>query len=206
VTAAVGRGRAVLDCGCGSGDLAALLTAQGCDVVGIEADARAAAAARPRCRVVIDGDLEAEETLLRARDAGAGFDCVLCSHVLEHVRNPERTLTRLMSLLKPDATASFVVALPNVAHWQVRMALLRGRFDYADSGVMDRTHLRFFTLASARALLEGAGLQVAETLIPEFNGAGPGRRVLRTVAHRLGTPGLTAGSFVFKCAVAERRH
>jgi hypothetical protein len=60
-----------------------------------------------------------------------------------------------------------VLSVPNVAHWTGRRALLRGRFAYAEHGLFDRTHLRFFTRASARALAEGAGLRiVAERFAP----------------------------------------
>ncbi len=61
-----------------------------------------------------------------------------------------------------------MIAIPNVAHWSVRARLLRGRFDYEDSGILDRTHLRFYTRDTAHAMLEDAGLKVQEMdLVPD---------------------------------------
>jgi hypothetical protein len=127
---------------------------------------------------------------------------MLCSHVLEHLRNPQRMLTHLIPLLK-DRDAFLVVALPNVAHWRVRMGLLRGKWDYTDSGIMDSIHLRFFTLDSAVRLLQSADLRVGEVLVPEFTSPRSYRQVLRNVARKVAPPGLLAGSFIFKCSVLE---
>ena len=153
----VPAGARVLDVGCASGYLAAELAARGCEVVGVEADPGAAAAARSACAAVVEGDVELDDVRAVLHEQKA-FGAIVCGDVLEHLRDPGGTLAFLATLLAPGGRA--IVSLPNVAHWTGRRALLRGRFPYADHGLFDRTHLRFFTRASARELLEGAGLRL----------------------------------------------
>ena len=106
--------------------------------------------------------------------------------MLEHVVDPWATLAALAGLLRPGGRA--VVSLPNAAHWTVRRALVRGRFPREDHGLFDRTHLRWFTRADARALVTGAGLEIVgesftEAPLPlEAHVALPGR--VRSLAVR----------------------
>jgi 2-polyprenyl-3-methyl-5-hydroxy-6-metoxy-1,4-benzoquinol methylase len=159
--AAVPDGSRVLDVGCATGYLAAELGRRGCDVVGIEYDPGAAEQARPWCREIVVGDLESAEVRADVERLAAGeVDVVLCADVLEHVRDPWAVLMWLRTLLAPGGRA--VISVPNIAHWTARRALLRGRFDYADFGLFDRTHLRFFTRATARELALAAGFAVRE--------------------------------------------
>jgi methionine biosynthesis protein MetW len=151
------RGR-VLDVGCATGYLAAELAARGCAVTGVDADPGAAAAARARGLRVVEGDAEESATLARAAAHGP-FDAIVCGDVLEHLRDPERVLTALADLLAPGGR--IVASLPNIAHWTARREILRGRFPRAGHGLFDRTHLRFFTRATARELAAAAGLHVA---------------------------------------------
>jgi 2-polyprenyl-3-methyl-5-hydroxy-6-metoxy-1,4-benzoquinol methylase len=154
---AVPAGARTLDVGCASGYLAAELAARGCAVVGVEADPDAAAAARTHCERVVTGDVETDGCRGALR-ALAPFDALVCGDVLEHLRDPWSTLRFLATLLHPGGRA--VLSVPNIAHWTARRALLRGRFEYAAHGLFDRTHLRFFTRASAVSLAAGAGLRV----------------------------------------------
>src|SRR5439155_6123933 len=85
-------------------------------------------------------------------------DVILFGDVLEHTRYPDRILLEAKALVKPGG--QIIVSVPNVAHWRIRLGLLLGRFAYSDSGILDRTHLRFYTLRSARALLANAGYRV----------------------------------------------
>jgi 2-polyprenyl-3-methyl-5-hydroxy-6-metoxy-1,4-benzoquinol methylase len=137
----------VLDVGCAEGYLVRELKGRGCAVVGLEADPAAAAAARAWCDEVVEGD--AEDDAVRARVAGP-FDRVLFGDVLEHLRDPAAVLRWSRGVLAPGGRA--VVSLPNVAHWTARRQLARGRFPREDHGLFDRTHLRFFTRATARSL------------------------------------------------------
>jgi SAM-dependent methyltransferase len=155
-----------LDVGCATGYLAAALAARGNAVVGVERDAGAAAVAARSGHLdhVATGDVEEPECRAALR-ALAPFDALVCGDVLEHLRDPWDALAFLCTLLRPGGTAA--ISVPNIAHWTGRRALVRGRFPYAEHGLFDRTHLRFFTRAGARALAEGAGLRVrAERFAP----------------------------------------
>jgi 2-polyprenyl-3-methyl-5-hydroxy-6-metoxy-1,4-benzoquinol methylase len=159
--AAVPDGARVLDVGCATGYLAAELGRRGCDVVGIEYDPVAAEQARAWCRELVVGDLESDAVRAEVQGLVAGdVDAIVCADVLEHLRDPWATLAWLRTLLAPGGKA--IISVPNIAHWTARRALLRGRFDYADFGLFDRTHLRFFTRASARELAHRAGFAVQE--------------------------------------------
>lgn len=141
----------LLDVGCGAGDNAALLKARqpDCLIHGITHTATEAALAgqhMDRCWV-----LDLEESL-PAELATRKFDALLLSHVLEHLRQPALVLARLAELLNPGGEV--LIAVPNVLSWRQRLQFLRGRFEYQSSGVMDDTHLRFFTyFTAARYLL-----------------------------------------------------
>ena len=157
-------GARVLDVGCATGYLSAELVARGCTSVGIEYDPAAAQQARAVCREVVVGDLEAPAVQAEAADAVAragGIDTIICGDVLEHLRDPWAVLAWLRTLLPADGGRA-VISVPNIAHWPARRALLRGRFAYADFGLFDRTHLRFFTQASATELAQRAGFTVTE--------------------------------------------
>jgi 2-polyprenyl-3-methyl-5-hydroxy-6-metoxy-1,4-benzoquinol methylase len=153
-------GARVLDVGCATGYLAAELSRRGCTIDGIEFDPAAAQQARAHCREVVVGDLEAPFTHAEVQRmlADAPPEIIICADVLEHLRDPWTVLAWLRTLLAPGGRA--VISVPNIAHWTARRALLRGRFDYADHGLLDRTHLRFFTRASAAELARRAGFAV----------------------------------------------
>lgn len=159
----VPRDRArVLDVGCAAGLVGeALKLRQRCEVVGIEREPHVAAEARRRLDDVIELDLEDASIDWTARLGAARFDCLIYADVLEHLRDPWSLLAAQRALLAPGGVA--VVSVPNVRHYEVVLGLLlRGRWRYQDEGVLDRTHLRFFTRASLAELLGGAGYRVSE--------------------------------------------
>jgi hypothetical protein len=86
------------------------------------------------------------------------FDVVLFADVLEHLPDPHAML--LMSREALRAGGAVIVSVPNVAHWSVRTNLVRGKFQYQPSGIMDATHLRWFTAASVRSLIASSGFKV----------------------------------------------
>ena len=150
-------GERVLEVGCSSGALTERIAAMGCRVTGIEMRPEAAAKARRFSEEVLVGDLATMPLPLPP----SSFDAILLIDVLEHLADPIEAMRRLFPLLREGGR--MVVAIPNVAHWSVRFRLLAGRFDYDESGILDRTHLRFYTRDSARAMLEQAGLEIRET-------------------------------------------
>jgi SAM-dependent methyltransferase len=160
VLAEIPDGARVLDVGCATGYLAAELTRRGCTVDGVEFDPVAAEQARApgRCREVVVGDLESPLTREAVTALGRP-DVVVCADVLEHLRDPWAVLAWLRTLLDP-ADGRAVISVPNIGHWTARRALVAGRFDYADFGLFDATHLRFFTRASATELARRAGFAV----------------------------------------------
>lgn len=150
----VGANKRVLDVGCATGYLARTLVATGCTVCGVEVDSAAAELARPALADLLVGDLE---QLDLGTHFGTGrFDAVVFGDVLEHLRSPLAVLRQAGPLLAPGG---FVVAsIPNITHGAVRLALLQGRWQYRQLGLLDDTHLRFFTRSSVETLLRSAGL------------------------------------------------
>jgi len=175
-------GSRVLELGCATGYLSGYMEqALGCRVTGLEYDPEAVEIARTRCTAAYQVDLDEPQALDPVRN-DEPYDVLLAAAVLEHLKYPERLLRALRPLLKPEACV--IVSLPNVAHWGVRLQLLLGRFNYADYGIMDRTHLRFYTVRTGRALLEEQGYRVERMLI-----AGSGlQNVLNGLARRTGRP------------------
>jgi GT2 family glycosyltransferase/2-polyprenyl-3-methyl-5-hydroxy-6-metoxy-1,4-benzoquinol methylase len=147
--------RAILDVGCGAGLLGEQLRArQPCEVWGIELEPAAAQAARGRLDRVIEKPIEqAVAELPRAH-----FDTLIAADVLEHLPDPLAALRALVPALAADATV--VISLPNVQHHSVVRDLLRGQFTYRPYGILDQTHLRFFTRASVVELVRRAGLTI----------------------------------------------
>jgi 2-polyprenyl-3-methyl-5-hydroxy-6-metoxy-1,4-benzoquinol methylase len=154
----VGEGRRVLELGPASGYMSEILRERGCTVVGVELDADMASQAARFCERVIVGDLD---TLDLDEELGEDrFDVIVAADVLEHLKDPLQALRALRAFLRPEGY--FVASLPNIAHASVRLALLEGRFDYRDLGLLDRTHLRFFTHQSIALLFDEAELAVLE--------------------------------------------
>jgi len=145
--------RRVLDLGCSTGWLAGALKERGeVEVVGIEREPAYAAIARERCDRVVAGDVQ------DVPDDLGRFDCLVAADVLEHLLDPWSALEAYVRLLEPGCRA--IVSLPNVAHWTTYARLARGSWPRLPEGIHDATHLRWFTLRDAVALLAGAGLEV----------------------------------------------
>lgn len=153
----IGRPRSVLDIGCGIGENGRFARGRGAHVVGLERAESARAYAREALHEVLDVDIE-DRKALGAFLGERSFDLVILGDVLEHLRDPRQVLADLVDAVAPGT--HFLISLPNVATWPVRLSLLSGKFDYQSSGVLDRTHLRFFTLRSATELAEASGLEV----------------------------------------------
>jgi 2-polyprenyl-3-methyl-5-hydroxy-6-metoxy-1,4-benzoquinol methylase len=145
----------ILDIGAAEGYLGALFKQQGHYVVGVESDLRLVEQARAHYDALHTVDVENFDFPYRGE-----FDYILLADVLEHLRNPVEILRRVSQCLRPSG--QLIISLPNVAHVFVRLSLMFGRFEYQDRGILDRTHLRFFTLASLREMMDQASCRILE--------------------------------------------
>jgi SAM-dependent methyltransferase len=203
---ALGDGLSVLDVGFGAGHLARRI--------------------RPRCRYLAGIELDPEA----AREGAAWFDdplvddvlhglsgpwrepfdVIVAGDILEHLPEPDRALALLRPILKPEGL--LLVSLPNVANVTVRLGLLAGRFQTADRGILDRTHLRFYTRSTGRDLLSRSGYRVVRdtpTAMPvelafPFAGRPPLAAPVRAVTRLLASawPGMFGYQFVFEARLA----
>ncbi len=191
--------KTLLDIGCGGGDLGAYLSQfKKIEVTGVTFSADEAALAAGKLARVVVQNLE----MFDAQQL-KNFDCIVCSHVLEHLRNPAELLQDLKPCFRPGGV--LIVALPNVLHWRQRFQFMVGRFQYTQGGLMDSTHLRFYDWRSAAALLTHAGFKItnrhADGYVPFSRFLG--KRLSDSVS-RLATslaPGFFGHQFIFRCAV-----
>ena len=165
----------VLDVGCGTGAVSDVVRRLAhSDLVGIEPDGDRAQLARARGLSVFDGVLEAD--FLQRHGP---FDAIIFADVLEHLPDPGDVVLLAKEGLKPKG--AIIASVPNVAHWFVRHDLLRGRFEYQDCGIMDATHLRWFTRESICKFFVNLGFQItgfdstANAGLPEYYHRAPWR-------------------------------
>jgi 2-polyprenyl-3-methyl-5-hydroxy-6-metoxy-1,4-benzoquinol methylase len=165
VKEAVGTGRDVLDIGCGEGFLAAALQKAGNRVHGVDflPEAEHAGDIEGYAQIDLDGNFHRYSGIA----SGLTFDAILLLDVLEHLRHPETLLQQCLPLLRPGGL--MIVSVPNIANITIRLLLLIGKFEYTERGLLDRTHLRFFTRKSARKMLTESGYELLKqkmTIIP----------------------------------------
>jgi len=149
------KGKRVLDVGCAGGVFGKLLGDRDkCVVIGIEKELDICRRAKARIGVVVCMDVS----------QGLPFrygsvDMIIFADILEHLYDPSECVREWKKALKPGGIA--IISLPNVRHFNVTIPLLiQGKFQYKDSGILDRTHIRFFTRQSGRRMLEGSGLRI----------------------------------------------
>ncbi|WP_016871900.1 methyltransferase domain-containing protein [Fischerella thermalis] len=166
----VGENKHVIDFGCATGYFARLASSKGCRITGIEINAKAAKIAEKYCEKVIVADLD----FVNLKDvlAETKFDIAVFGDVLEHLRNPWRVLEETRELLQPGGYV--IASIPNIAHGAIRLALLQGKFEYTELGILDNTHLRFFTRQTVTELFERSGYFVdtcEQIKLPIFSGS-----------------------------------
>ncbi len=154
--------KAILDIGCSEGYTGAeakrLLGAS--VAVGVEPYLPAAEIAQQKLDRVLTSDIEVLDL-----DYPEGyFDCIICADVLEHTRDPWTVLKKLYYYLSRDGY--IVASIPNVQNYLVLKKLLTGQFDYEESGILDKTHLRFFTIQTIRKMFDETGYEILKT---DFN-------------------------------------
>ena len=192
-------GAHVLDVGCAGGRVARHLQEKGCIVTGVERDPVLAEKARQYCVEVIEGDVEDPQSLARLRGP---FHYVVLSDILEHLVWPEDLLKALHGKL--SQAGHVLAAIPNVLVWHTRKEFLLGRFDYQNSGTLDRTHLRFFTLKTARQLVEASGYRMVDTYL-SYHIPGLNRAVqrIRGLLRKMGRPSHSAALHALPRAIAR---
>jgi 2-polyprenyl-3-methyl-5-hydroxy-6-metoxy-1,4-benzoquinol methylase len=146
----------ILDVGCGFGGLGrTLLADRNCTVHGIERNPDAATRLEGVYSRYVIADVESSVDWISAER----YDCIVFADVLEHLCDPWKTLKRYSGFLRPGGCV--VASIPNVRNLKILFDLfVRGRWAYEESGVLDRTHLRFFTRTEIRELFAGAGLEI----------------------------------------------
>jgi SAM-dependent methyltransferase len=142
----------ILDLGCSSGALSELLGHQGHRVTGVDSQQLGDVEGRMAHFCLADLERGIPE------EAGSGFDVVAAADVLEHVSHPERLLQDVRRRLRPGGL--LLASVPNFGHWYPRLRVASGRFDYDQRGILDRTHLRFFSRQSFRRMAEASGFEV----------------------------------------------
>ncbi|HXL01706.1 MAG TPA: methyltransferase domain-containing protein, partial [Candidatus Atribacteria bacterium] len=144
----------ILDIGCGAGELGkALKERQDCEVTGIEIVPEVADKAREKLDKVIVGDIEEIIDDLPENY----YDVVIFADVLEHLKNPWKILSQIKTRI--NAQGIVIISVPNVRHWSVIKDLLEGRWDYQEAGILDKTHLRFFTKKTILDMLDKTGFK-----------------------------------------------
>jgi 2-polyprenyl-3-methyl-5-hydroxy-6-metoxy-1,4-benzoquinol methylase len=151
----VSHNKDVLELGCSTGFVSQHFVKNGCKVTGVEIDEAAAQSARTFCWRVETIDINDPDWI---RKVGGPFDIIVFGDVLEHLLDPIETLRLSRELLRDGGRV--VISLPNIAHWTIRLGLLLGNFDYTSTGILDLTHLKFFTLRSASRMIKDAGFRI----------------------------------------------
>ncbi len=156
----------ILDIGCGAGTIGKQIKQiMDCEIIGITNNQSEVTTGSQWLDRVILHDLNLEP--FPSNEVGE-FDCIICCHVLEHLYQPQQLLQQIKPNIKSGGV--LIVALPNILFWKQRLEFIKGHFRYADDGLMDRTHFRFFDWQTAHQLLEDNGYRILES---ESNGFVP---------------------------------
>jgi len=159
----IGHNKKILDVGCGDGSLPQILTKNKNEVWGMEVNQSAANRAKKHCQKIFIIDVE--NNSLPVPDQY--FDIIIFADVLEHLKLPAEILKKIRKKLKPNGL--IIASIPNIANWRYRLKLLFGQFNYEDDGILDKTHLRFFTLSTIKKMFNQAGLKIVKMdITPDY--------------------------------------
>ncbi len=149
----------VLDLGCATGYFGKELKKKNCITVGVEEDRKATEVAKYHLKEVVIADLENPESIkLKAK-----FDYVLFLDVIEHLYHRTELLTYIHRWLKPSG--ALIISTPNIAHISVRMQLLSGNFRYTKYGILDESHVHFYTMATLTDELQKTGWKAGKMMV-----------------------------------------
>lgn len=146
----------VLEIGCGNGNTGEMLKNEygSTHITGVEIDPIAAAKALEKLNTIIVGNIE----VIPWPFSDVQFDLIVLADILEHLVDPWKLVARLQTVI--HAEGLILASIPNVQHWRTVLGLLRGNWEYKKAGILDKTHLRFFTFKSVRELFELAGWEI----------------------------------------------
>ena len=195
----------VLDVGTASGTIGRMCAGRGFLINGIEPNWDYAEIARPYYHKLLCSTLEnAPDDFLQ------GYDVVVCADVLEHLAEPCKNLLRLVGL--QAERSAFIISVPNVANIYIRLSLLFGRFTYGERGILDRTHLRFYTRSTLLQMLDFVNLEVVllhatpiplNLVNPIFQQHSLGRLLHRFLAYLTNiAPGLLGYQFIIRAVTS----
>jgi len=148
----------ILELGCATGFMSQYFQQQKkCKVFAVDINSQATAFVKKHCKKTITGDLEDKKTWIEIKKYKP-YDIVFASSIIEHLSQPEFILQMTKQVLKNSG--SLIITIPNIAHWRMRWNLLIGNWNYQDYGVLDKTHLRFFTYYTFQHLIKQAGFKI----------------------------------------------
>lgn len=150
----------VLDIGCATGYMARELSHKKCEIVGVDYDKKALQKAGKYCKKTVLCNLEEVTSLPLTKNS---FDYVIMLDVLEHLSHPENVFKTIKQYLKKDGFV--IISVPNIAHASIRWGLLKGEFNYTYTGILDQTHVHFYTKESLEKKLKESGLTILK-LVP----------------------------------------
>lgn len=145
----------ILDVGCASGYIESLLPKSDYEFFGIDSNEEVISVAKKNYKEVWNLDIEKEVPNLKIK-----FDILIFADILEHLRDPSFVLSRYLKFGKNRSL--IIISTPNIANFVIRLFLLFGHFDYSDRGILDRTHLRFFTLDNLKKMLKEVNLEILD--------------------------------------------
>ncbi|HEX7388869.1 MAG TPA: methyltransferase domain-containing protein [Acidiphilium sp.] len=188
--------RTVLDVGCSGGALGAAYRRRNprARVLGVDTHPDSVAWAQTRLSEAALCDVQSDPLPFDLPD---GIDCIVYGDVLEHLSDPWAVLARHAEHLNPDGTA--LVCFPNVENWSIAYRLLKGSFDYEDQGLLDRTHLRWFTPRTMATALEQAGLSLCDVR-PRHVDATEATRFVEAMTPALRTMGIDPAEYLNRAA------
>lgn len=153
----ISEGDEVLDVGCSSGNFGeVLIQLKNCTVTGIDLDKKDITEAKKKLNKAIVGDINDISLIAKL----GKYDIIIFADVLEHLTDPRQTLENVKQLLKPNGQVLF--SIPHMGHMSVRLGLMTGKFNYADRGLLDRTHLHFYDKDEVEAIFNDADYRIKE--------------------------------------------
>ena len=163
----------VLDFGCATGFIGEyLIKNKKCRVFGIEEGKEEAEIASKKLNGVIFSNIDDKNVFNKIRKLNTGkFDVILAMSLVEHLKDLKSFFNLVERLLKKDGY--LIITVPNIAHWSMRLKLLQGNFDYTKYGILDETHLHFFTIKTLKNLLENNDFEMGNLNIDAEGGGCP---------------------------------